>query len=94
MVREILTMPELWPEAPYLVVERRRNNRAGDDFCYLKASEDKVEAVIHVAPSWPPPAGEDPAGTPTIAYNSFEDLQSEGWRPSRSSDRNTWPKRR
>ena len=94
VVREILTMPELWPEAPYLVVERRRNNRVGDDWCYLEASEDHVEAVVHVAPTWPPPADADAPGTPTFAYDSLEDLQSEGWRPYRSSDRNTWPKRR
>ena len=90
--KEILTMPNLWPEGPYLVVERRRHNRAGDDWCFLKAVSDaEVEAVIYLAPSWPPDENEA-RSTPNLTYESFADLQSEGWKPSRSTDRMLAPR--
>ena len=89
MGEEIVTMPALWPEAPYLVVERRRHNRVGDDWCFLKAtSDEEVDAVVYLAPTWPPPQELlEPGLSPHFVYDSLEDLQSQGWKPSRSTDR-------
>ncbi len=93
-VREMVARPDRWPESPYLVVERRRNRRTGDPWCFLKTSSDKdVQAVVHVAPTWPPPATLDPTTTLRFEYNTFEELLKEGWHLRSSSERATYSTR-
>jgi len=77
----VMRSPTLWPEFPYLRVERRREQRPGSPFCFLRArNELEVDPLVLMGPQWPPPPDIEVDESFRFAYDSVDALASEGWR--------------
>ncbi len=77
----VFRSPQLWPNYPYLRVERRSEDRPGMSMCYVVAdSETHVDPIVYVGSAWPPPEDFTKEGATIIAYTDFETLQKAGWR--------------
>ena len=77
----VMGNPTLWPEYPYLRVERRHEDRPGQPFCFLKAeNEMTVAPVVLMGPTWPPQPDFEPDVSFRFAYESLDALAHEGWR--------------
>ena len=77
----VFRSPQLWPQYPYLRVERRNADRPGMALCYLVAdSETHVDPIVYIGPTWPPPEDFTKEGATIFAYVNFDDMQKAGWR--------------
>ena len=77
----ILQNPHLWPEYPYIRVDRRTDPRQGQATCFLRAKEDgQVEPVVYVTPSWPPREDVKPIVRFSFAFQDFRSLVKQGWK--------------
>lgn len=77
----VLKSPNLWPTFPYLRVERRTDQRPGQPFCFVKATNEmEVEPVVLMGPEWPPTEEVDVDQSFRFAYASIEELAAAGWR--------------
>lgn len=76
----ILRSPKLWPDWPYLRVERRAEGRVGASACFLRALDmAAVEPCVYVAMEWPP-ADQEASILTRFSNGDFQALQKEGWR--------------
>ena len=77
----VLRSPNLWPTFPYLRVERRVEQRPGMPFCFVRSTPElQVEPFVLMGPTWPPDADVDIDETFRFAYESVDDIASNGWR--------------
>ena len=78
---QVISSPNLWPTFPYLRVERRTEQRPGQPFCFVKASnEQEVEPVVLMGPTWPPADDLVVEEAFRFAYPSLEELAAAGWK--------------
>lgn len=78
----ILQTPRLWPDWPYLQVERRTELRTDSPFCLLMANElHEVTPTVYFTDNWPPGEWFTPSEERAIAYTSLEEVRSNGWKP-------------
>lgn len=76
----ILRSPKLWPDWPYLRVERRAEGRGGQSACFVRALDmASVEPVVYVVTDWPP-MDQDASVLARFNYGDFQSMQKEGWR--------------
>ena len=77
----VMRSPRLWPQFPYLRVERRRDLRPGSPFCFVRAqSEAEPEPLVLMGPEWPPEIDLELDETYRLSYDSIEDVAEAGWR--------------
>lgn len=77
----MLTDPTLWPEHPYLRIERRTEPRRGQATCFLRANvSNEMEPFVFVSPTWPPDDEQDPMVVSTFEYGNLDSLTRQGWR--------------
>lgn len=78
----IVETPEMWPQFPYLRVERRTDTRPGQATCFVKVSEkQEVKPTVMATHNWPPPETDDIPLVLNLVYEDWDSLFSEGWRP-------------
>ena len=79
----VLSSPELWPQYPYLRVERRKKARPGQATCFIRVDDHQhVAPTVYGTHDWPVP--DDREEVPlvlTVGYESLEDLSANGWKP-------------
>ena len=79
---QIIHSPELWPQYPYLRVERRQESRPGQATCFVKVTgKQEVEPKVMATHNWPPSDTDEVELVLELNYNDWEALFSEGWRP-------------
>ncbi len=84
---QILEAPSLWPQWPYLAVERRMTTRQGDPCCFLVVdSEGEVAPVVHVSSVFPPGDDFDLNYGPHFHYPDFASLRADSWKPVLKED--------
>ncbi len=77
----VMKSPQLWPQFPFLRVERRLELRPGSPFCFVWArNEIETEPNVLMGPTWPPDEDLDIEETYRFAYDSVEAIAAEGWR--------------
>jgi len=77
----LVQSPHLWPEFPFLRVDRRTENRAGAGICFLRTNEEgEIDPVVYVTTSWPPREEEDPMIVVSFALQDLRGLVEQGWR--------------
>lgn len=77
----ILQNPHLWPEYPFVRVDRRVDPRQGQGTCFVRADEEgQVEPVVYVTSSWPPPEDVEPMVVVSFAFQDFRSLVKQGWK--------------
>ena len=77
----VLRSPHLWPEYPYLRVERRRDLRPGSPYCFVRAqSEVETDPLVLMGAEWPPEIDLELDEVYRIPYDSVEDVARAGWR--------------
>ena len=78
----IIESPEIWPQYPYLRVERRTVSRKGQATCFVKVSDtQEVKPTVMATHNWPPPEQDDIPLVLKVDYEDWDSLFSEGWRP-------------
>lgn len=81
--KTMMETPRLWPQWPYLRVERRADQRPNSPFCVLVSNDlNEVDPVIYLAQTWPPPKNFAPTIERALTYTSMDEIVSAGWRPS------------
>ena len=77
-----LRAPSLWPEFPFLRVERRLDLRFDQPVCFVYAPEpDRVATRVFFVKEFPPPLEEfDMDTSPGLTYDDLAALVSDGWR--------------
>ena len=77
-----LRATSLWPEFPFLRVERRLDFRFDQPLCFVYATErDTVVPRVYFTPAWPPPpANFDIENSPGLTYQDLAALVADGWR--------------
>jgi hypothetical protein len=77
-----LRATSLWPEFPFLRLERRLDFRFDQPICFLYASErDRVIPKVFFVTEFPPTLdGFDAEKSPGIPYDDLTDLVGDGWR--------------
>ncbi len=74
--------PELWPQYPYLRVERRTEERPGQPACFLRVTErQEVEPKVFMTQQWPPPDDDEVSIDVLLDYDNLDTLLAQGWRP-------------
>lgn len=78
----VIQNPRLWPDWPFLQVERRTELRPGNAYCLLMADElYQVQPTVYFSENWPPGEWFTPNEERAMAYTSLEELRSNGWKP-------------
>jgi hypothetical protein len=78
----IMQNPRMWPDWPYLQLERRTELRPDSPYCVLVADElHSVEPVVFFSDNWPPGEWFSPDVERAIAYQTLDEVRSNGWRP-------------
>ena len=78
----VLETPRVWPEWPYLRVERRKELRADSPYCVVIANElHDVEPTVYFADYWPIDDAFTAQRERAMAYASLPELAQAGWRP-------------
>ena len=77
----MLQNPHLWPEYPFIRVDRRIDPREGQGTCFVRADEEgRVEPVVYVTPAWPPREDIEPIVVVSFAFQDFRSLVKQGWK--------------
>jgi hypothetical protein len=77
----LLKSPHLWPEFPFLRVDRRTTPRPGAGICFLRTNDvGEVDPVVYVTTSWPPKEDEDPMIVVSFAFQDMQGLIEQGWK--------------
>ena len=77
----LLQSPQLWPEFPYLRVDRRTTPRQGQGICFVRSSEEgEVEPVVYVTAAWPPREETEPMVVFSFGLQDFAALVEQGWK--------------
>jgi len=83
-ITTVLSTPELWPQFPYLRVERRKQPRPGQATCFIRVDDhQEVAPTVYGTHNWPVPDDRDDE-VPLVLrveYTSLEDLSANGWKP-------------
>ena len=78
----ILQTPRLWPDWPYLRVERRTELRPDAPICVLVADElQQVVPTVYFTDNFPPGEWFVPTEERALAYTSLEEVRANGWKP-------------
>ena len=78
----VLETPRVWPEWPYLRVERRKELRPGSPYCVVIANElHDVEPTVYFTDSWPIDEQFTAEREKSMPYPNLIDLAQAGWRP-------------
>lgn len=81
-VLHVIQSPRLWPEWPYLRVERRTELRTDSPFCVLVANElHEVEPTVYFSDNYPPGDWFTPDHERAMEYASLEEVKNNGWKP-------------
>jgi len=81
-VLHVLTTPRLWPEWPYLRIERRTELRPGSPFCVVVANElHDVDPTVYFTDDWPVSDDTDLHRDRAMEYSSLDEIASAGWKP-------------
>lgn len=77
----VLRAPWVWPDYPYLQVERRTETRPGQPFCVVVADETgEVMPAVYFVDDFPPVAGVfDPSQAWGFSYSDLEAVVADGW---------------
>lgn len=80
----LVQSPHLWPEFPFLRVDRRAEKRPGG-ICFLRTNEEgEVDPVVYVTTKWPPREDEDPMIVVSFALQELRELvEEQGWKVAR-----------
>ena len=78
----IMSNPRMWPDWPYLQLERRTELRPDSPFCLLMADElHEVAPTVYFTDNWPPGDWFSPDEERSLAYGTMDEVRSNGWRP-------------
>ena len=78
---KIVHSPELWPQYPYLRLERRTDTRPGQATCFVQVTpKQDVEPTVFATHNWPPPDTEEVPVVLRLEYPDWDALFAEGWR--------------
>lgn len=78
----IIQTPSMWPDWPYLRVERRTELRPDTPMCVLVADElQQVAPTVYFADEFPPGDWFVPSEDRAMAYGSLEEVRANGWKP-------------
>ena len=77
-----LRATSLWPEFPFLRVERRLDFRFDQPICFVYAPErDQVVPRVYFTPAFPPSLDDfDAENSPGLTYQDLASLIGDGWR--------------
>lgn len=78
----VLRAPWVWPDFPFILVERRSEMRPEQPFCVVVADEagEVVPAVYFVDDFPPDPASFDSTQTSGFSYADLAAVVADGWR--------------
>lgn len=80
--QDVLKSPELWPQYPYLRVERRTEARTGQATCFIRVSDkQEIEPRVFATHEWPPPDDGDIPTVLDLRYEQLDELEAGGWKP-------------
>lgn len=76
-----LRATSLWPEFPFLRMERRLDFRFDQPLCFAYAVErDQVIPTVFFTKEFPPSDEFDPETNPGLTYQDLAALVGDGWR--------------
>ncbi len=70
-----------WPNAPFLIVERRNHTRRGRPWCFLYSSRGIADPVVYMSDEWPVADESALLAMPRFAYENMHDVLFHGWTP-------------